>query len=99
MSINAVFSLAAAFVRVGYSPHTTFDPAHIILQQRIALCVLRAFAGAGQAIAMPAAFGIVGVSFIDEYERTVAFALMGMGFPVGGALGQVIGGVIAGAGT
>ena len=47
---------------------------------------------------MPAAFGMVGATFTEERERNVAFAILGMGYPVGAALGQVIGGLIAGAG-
>jgi hypothetical protein len=46
---------------------------------------------------MPAAFGIVGVTFATDRERNIAFATMGMGYPLGG-LGQVFGGLIAGSG-
>ena len=66
-------------------------------QNRVALCVVRAFAGLGGSLTLPAAFGIVGVTFTADAERTVAFAILGMGYPIGAALGQIIGGLIAGA--
>lgn len=47
---------------------------------------------------MPSAFGIVGVTFTQEPGRTIAFSAMGFGNPVGSALGQVFGGLIASSG-
>lgn len=65
-------------------------------QHHLALCVIRAIAGLGQALAMPAGFGIVGVTYRGERERSIAFAAMGLGYPIGSSLGQVFGGLIAG---
>jgi len=50
------------------------------------------------ALSMPSAFGIVGTSFHEEPTRTIVFAVMGLGYPVGAAVGQVLGGVMAGIG-
>jgi MFS family permease len=69
-----------------------------LLQNHIAICVVRAISGLGMALSMPAAFGIVGISFPTEPARTIAFAVMGLGYPVGAALGQVMGGLVAGSG-
>jgi MFS family permease len=44
---------------------------------------------------MPSAFGIVGATFTEEPERTTAFAVVGIGFAFGAALGQVFGGLLA----
>jgi MFS family permease len=62
------------------------------------LCVLRAICGLGLAVASPAGFGIVGVTFKYEPERTVAFAAFGLGAPLGAACGTLIGGAIAATG-
>lgn len=58
------------------------------------MCAVRALAGAGSAIASPASFGIIGVTFGTGPSRSIAFAILAMGNPVGGAIGPVIGGVL-----
>lgn len=60
---------------------------------------MRALAGLGLAIASPAGFGIIGVTFRAEPERTIAFSVFGLGNPVGAAVGMVLGGLVAGAGV
>lgn len=91
--VNGLASIGSGFIKVGSVEIAAADP-----QSHVALCVIRAVAGLGLALAMPSAFGIVGVTFIGHKERTVAFAVMGMGHPLGGSLGQVFGGLIAGSG-
>ncbi len=49
-------------------------------------------------MASPAGFGIVGVSFREEPGRTIAFAALGAGSPMGATFGHILGGVIASAG-
>jgi len=83
---------------IGLSTMCIFSLISGFLRVRIALCIVRAFAGLGAAIAMPAAFGIVATTFPDDPERTIAFAVMGVGFPLGGGGGQVIGGLVASTG-
>ncbi|ORX41202.1 major facilitator superfamily domain-containing protein [Kockovaella imperatae] len=61
----------------------------------IPLCILRALAGLGLAIAMPAGFGIIGSTFDQEPGRTIAFAIMGTGWPLGSGVSQVLGAFIA----
>lgn len=62
------------------------------------LCVIRALAGLGLAIASPAAFGITAVSFPNDPERTVAFSALALGNPLGAMLGTLLGGATAGFG-
>ena len=64
----------------------------------MAICVLRGAAGFGMALASPSAFGILGTTFREEPARTVAFTLLGVGSPVGGSTGLLIGGATASAG-
>ena len=59
------------------------------------LCVLRALSGLGLAIAMPAAFGIVGSTFSSEPAKTIAFSAMSVGNPMGSIVGQLTGARIA----
>ena len=91
LSIVCIFSAISGVLRVSRG----FVAAKLTSKDRIALCVVRAFAGLGSAIAMPSTFGIVGVNFTREPERTIAFAVVGLGYPIGAALGQVFGGLIA----
>jgi len=67
-------------------------------QNRIGLCVLRAICGLGLAVASPAGFGIVGVTFKYEPQKTIAFSAFGLGAPLGAACGTLIGGAIAATG-
>lgn len=46
-------------------------------QNRVALCVTRAFSGLGLAIASPAGFGIIGVNIKHEPARTIVFTATG----------------------
>ncbi|EIW66480.1 hypothetical protein TREMEDRAFT_34999 [Tremella mesenterica DSM 1558] len=68
------------------------------MRVRIAICVLRGIGGFGMSLASPAAFGILGTTFREEPARTIAFSIMGMGLPVGGSTGLIIGGAVASAG-
>lgn len=56
---------------------------------------MRAMVGLGLAIASPAGFGIIGVTFREDPERSIAFAAFGLGGPVGAATGTLIGGAVA----
>ncbi len=40
---------------------------------------------------LPSALGIVGVAFTEEAGRTIAFAVLGIGYPFGAALGLFAG--------
>lgn len=62
----------------------------------VPLCVMRALVGLGLAIATPAAFGIIGVAFREDTERTVAFACFGLGNPIGASVGMLVGGSVSG---
>ena len=57
--------------------------------------MVRSLAGLGTAIALPASFGIVGTTFKDELGRTMAFAAMALGYPVGAGPGQIVGALLA----
>ena len=67
-------------------------------QDLVTLCVIRALAGLGLAVASPAAFGITAVSFPREPERTIAFSALALGNPLGAMVGTLLGGVTAGLG-
>lgn len=66
-----------------------------VVRNYIGICVLRAFAGLAVSIALPAAFGIIGVTFDSEPGRTIAFAALALGYPVGSGPGMIIAGVIS----
>ncbi|KLT43451.1 major facilitator superfamily MFS-1 [Cutaneotrichosporon oleaginosum] len=63
----------------------------------MALCIVRAISGLGLAVATPAGFGILGVTFREEPERTIAFSCFGLGNPVGASVGMLVGGAVSGA--
>ncbi|WRT66881.1 uncharacterized protein IL334_003844 [Kwoniella shivajii] len=67
-----------------------------VIRDYIAICVVRAFAGLSISISLPAAFGIIGVTFTEEPARTMAFSAMALGYPVGGGPGMIFAGVVAG---
>nr|XP_019043023.1 hypothetical protein I302_08733 [Kwoniella bestiolae CBS 10118]OCF21953.1 hypothetical protein I302_08733 [Kwoniella bestiolae CBS 10118] len=69
-----------------------------VIPNRIALTVFRAIAGLGLSISAPAGFGIIGTTFREEPSRTMAFAALGVGTPLGAVVGEVIGGLISGTG-
>ncbi|KAF8553993.1 MFS general substrate transporter [Imleria badia] len=60
----------------------------------ITMDVLRAFQGMGAAAAMPAALGILAHSFPPSRARSIAFATFAAGAPLGGAFGNIVGGVV-----
>ncbi|OWZ66867.1 hypothetical protein AYX14_05865 [Cryptococcus neoformans] len=66
-----------------------------VVRNYIGICVLRAFAGLAISVALPAAFGIIGVTFDSEPGRTIAFAALALGYPVGSGPGMIIAGVIS----
>ncbi|KAL1411914.1 hypothetical protein Q8F55_002900 [Vanrija albida] len=66
------------------------------IRHQVALCVVRALTGLGLAVATPAGFGIIGVTFREEPGRTIAFAVFGLGNPIGASIGVLVGGAIAG---
>ncbi|OCF39009.1 hypothetical protein I317_07185 [Kwoniella heveanensis CBS 569] len=67
-----------------------------VLPNRFALTMFRAISGLGFSISAPAAFGITGTTFRTEPARTRAFAALGVGTPLGGVVGVMLGGVMAG---
>ncbi|TXT04777.1 hypothetical protein VHUM_04045 [Vanrija humicola] len=66
------------------------------VRNQLALCIVRAFTGLGLAVATPAGFGIIGVTFRQEPARTIAFAVFGLGNPIGSSVGVLVGGAVAG---
>ncbi|KAK6902648.1 hypothetical protein I203_107906 [Kwoniella mangroviensis CBS 8507] len=60
-----------------------------VIPDRIALTVFRAIAGLGLSISTPAGFGIIGITFREEPSRTIAFAALGVGTPLGAVVGEV----------
>jgi MFS family permease len=60
----------------------------------ITLDVLRGFQGMGAAAAMPAALGTLAQSFPPSRARSIAFATFAAGAPLGGAFGNIFGGVL-----
>ncbi|KAF8120110.1 major facilitator superfamily domain-containing protein [Boletus edulis] len=60
----------------------------------ITLDVLRAFQGMGAAAAIPSALGILAHAFPPSRARSIAFATFAAGAPMGGAFGNIIGGVV-----
>ena len=64
-------------------------------QTYIPLCILRALAGLGMALAGPSGFGIVGAYVVHEPIRTIVFAAFGLGGPIGAATGTLLGGAVA----
>ncbi|KAH9937920.1 efflux transporter [Epithele typhae] len=63
-------------------------------QDEITIDVLRALQGIGPAAAIPAALGILAHTFPPSHLRSIAFATFAAGAPVGGAVGNIIGGVL-----
>ena len=51
------------------------------------------------AMASPAGFGLIGTIFTNEPGRTIAFAMLALGNPVGAAVGMVVGGLVIGSDT
>ncbi|ORX35315.1 major facilitator superfamily domain-containing protein [Kockovaella imperatae] len=64
------------------------------IRSRIPLCVIRALAGLGLAIASPAVYGIAGSNVRHEPARTLILGALGSGGPVGACAGTMIGGAI-----
>jgi MFS family permease len=67
------------------------------MRSLVGLCVVRALCGLGLAVSTPSAFGIIGVTFREEPERTILFTILGLGNPVGASVGMLVGGGVAGA--
>lgn len=82
----------------GLSVFCIFSILSAVIKLRVALCVVRALAGLGLAVAAPAGFGIITTSVAYEPERTVTIAAFGLGNPVGASVGTILGGAVAGAG-
>lgn len=64
-------------------------------QTGVQLIILRGLMGMGPAAMMPAALGILAHSFPPSRARSTAFATFSAGAPLGGAIGLVLGGVMA----
>ena len=62
-------------------------------QDEITIDILRGLQGIGPAAAIPAALGILAHTFPPSHFRSIAFATFAAGAPVGGAVGNIIGGV------
>ncbi len=67
-------------------------------QSLVGLCIVRALAGLGLAVASPAAFGITATSFPTNPHRTIAFSALALGNPLGTMVGTLLGGATAGLG-
>ncbi|TBU27562.1 efflux transporter [Dichomitus squalens] len=63
-------------------------------QDEITIDVLRGLQGLGPAASVPAALGILAHTFPPSPIRSIAFATFAAGAPVGGAIGNTIGGVL-----
>ncbi|TBU27560.1 MFS general substrate transporter [Dichomitus squalens] len=61
---------------------------------KITLDILRGLQGLGPAAATPAAIGILAHTFPPSPRRSIAFATFAAGAPVGGVVGNIIGGVL-----
>jgi MFS family permease len=59
------------------------------------LIVVRGFCGAASSLCLPSAVSIVTAAFPPGPQRSVAFASMGGGLPIGFAIGLLLGGVCA----
>lgn len=91
--LSDVFGRRLPFL-LGLGFSTLFNAVSGPVRSLIPLCILRALAGLGLAIATPAAFGIIGVNFRGR-ARTTAYACMSLGNPVGAALAMLLGGIMA----
>lgn len=63
-------------------------------QDEITIDVLRGIQGIGGAAVIPASLGILAHSFPPSRARSIAFATFAAGAPMGGALGNLIGGAL-----
>ncbi|OJT07816.1 hypothetical protein TRAPUB_1299 [Trametes pubescens] len=63
-------------------------------QNEITLDILRGIQGLGAAAAIPACLGILAHTFPPSTIRSIAFSTFAAGAPVGGALGNAVGGVL-----
>ncbi|WVW83432.1 hypothetical protein I302_105452 [Kwoniella bestiolae CBS 10118] len=84
---------------IGMGLFVVFSIISGVIRNYIAICVVRAMAGLAISISLPAAFGIIGVTFSEEPGRTMAFSALALGYPVGGGPGMIFAGVVAGAST
>ncbi|GFZ44917.1 hypothetical protein JCM24511_02643 [Saitozyma sp. JCM 24511] len=83
---------------VGLAIICVFNVLSGVVHSLTPLCVLRAFAGLGQAIATPAGYGIIGSLVWHEPERTFVFAAFALGGAVGSSTGTILGGALASVG-
>ena len=97
-----VFSIISAHIRVSelsaLRESLQSELATLTMKARVALCVVRAICGLGLAVASPAGFGIIGSTIHQEPARTIVFSAFGLGAPIGGGVGYLIGGAVAGLG-
>ncbi|KAL1950009.1 hypothetical protein VTO73DRAFT_8890 [Trametes versicolor] len=63
-------------------------------QNEITLDILRGIQGLGAAAAIPACLGILAHTFPPSTIRSIAFATFASGAPIGGALGNAVGGAL-----
>ncbi|KAI0086514.1 efflux transporter [Irpex rosettiformis] len=82
-----VFLLGVAFIGI-FSLGAGFS------QDEITLDVLRGIQGIGGAAVIPASLGILAHSFPPSRTRSIAFATFAAGAPMGGAIGNIIGGAL-----
>ncbi len=82
-----VFLLGVAFIGI-FSLGAGFS------QDEITLDVLRGIQGIGGAAVIPASLGILAHSFPPSRLRSIAFATFAAGAPMGGAIGNIIGGAL-----
>ncbi|WVR04973.1 hypothetical protein IAU60_001985 [Kwoniella sp. DSM 27419] len=81
---------------LGMALYVVFTVISGVIRNYIAICVVRALAGLAISISLPAAFGIIGVTFTEEPYRTMAFAALALGYPVGSGPGLIFAGLVAG---
>ncbi|WVQ70376.1 uncharacterized protein L199_008603 [Kwoniella botswanensis] len=84
---------------IGMGLFVVFSIISGVIRDYIGICIVRAIAGLAISISLPAAFGIIGVTFTEEPGRTMAFSALALGYPVGGGPGMIFAGVVAGAST
>ena len=82
-----VFLLGVAFIGI-------FSLGAGFAQDEITLDVLRGIQGIGGAAVIPASLGILAHSFPPSRTRSIAFATFAAGAPMGGAIGNIIGGAL-----
>lgn len=80
-------------IMIGFTCYATFALIGGFMNNFVLLCLFRAFQGAGVACSTPAAAGFLGSAYKDSRRKNLVMSILGMGAPVGGAAGYIVGGV------